>query len=153
MRHVAVADHAGEAVRVEGASSDPGSSTKYARKWGKRFLFYNSLDHLLQHNLLAPGALLALSVVALLAVGLIVDGVVPPGGDLVADAASVSLLLVVHLADGLVLVGEVLSAEGRPTDVALHALGVEHLVVGHNGVTLDGLLAHSAGLRGLLQGE
>ena len=118
----------------------------------KNLVFYNSLDHLLQHSLLAPGALLALSVVALLAVGLVVDGVVPPGGDLVADAASVGLLLVVHLADGLVLVGEVLSAEGRPTDVALHALGVEHLVVGHNGVALDGLLAHSAGLRGLLQG-
>ena len=55
-----------------------------------------------------------------------------------------------HLADGLVLEGEVRSPESVSADVALHALGVEHLVVGHHGVALDRLVAHRAHVAGFL---
>ena len=54
----------------------------------------SSLDHLPPDDVLpALGALLALPVVAALAEDLVVDGVVAPGRDLVADAALVSVLL------------------------------------------------------------
>jgi len=53
----------------------------------------------------------------------------------------------VHLADGLVLEGEVLAPQGDVAHEAAHALGMEHLVVGHDGVALDRLLAHRARLK------
>ena len=59
--------------------------------------------------------------------------------------------LVVLLADGLVLVGEVGSAQGLSADVALHAVRVVELLVRLHRVALDGLLAHAALLNNFLE--
>lgn len=63
--------------------------------------------------------------------------------------------LVITFANGLVLECEegTESSEGVPADVALHALGMERLVVGLHGISFDWLAAHGAVVNSFLYRE